>query len=247
MPGHSTAQKLNYGFTALELAIVMVITGLILVIGSSTLPWINQERFQEETRGVMAEASNAILAFSLTNNRLPCPADPALSFGDVLFGAEDCTRAIGAVPHEALLLSAHTADAFHRPIVYAVYRNSGIDADLAAVANLFDGLDEPASVVNEKDFCAALKNANSAAGTGFASTSTSITTGGCLATTSINQAFVLSSAGLEDADGDTEPFDGYNIDAIASCFASPDQGRSALYDDLVSAVSFDAVLGKVCS
>ncbi len=248
MPEFSSLLKRNRGFTVLEISIVLVITGLMLVIGSSTLPWFNQERFQEKTRGIMAEASNVVLTFSLTNNRLPCPADPALNFGDAFFGDENCTLATGVVPHEALLLSAPVLDASHRMITYSVYQNDVDDADLTDVsAGLFNGLDEPTPVLNEQDFCAALKNANSAEGVGFTSTSTSITTGGCIGTTFINQAFVLSSSGLEDADGDTEPFDGYNIDGVANCFASPDQGRSALYDDLVFAVSFDSVLGKVCS
>ena len=241
------------GFTILEMAIVLVVIGLILAAGSSTLPWVNQERMLEKTRAVMTQASTAVLAFTLTNNRLPCPADPTLNFGDANFGKEDCNgnRQIGVVPHEAILLSAPVMDATHRPVIYAVYRNPGINADLAAVNNLFDGLDEPVPVLNVHDFCAALKNSDSAAGINFASISTSITIGGCdsmvLPVTFINQAFILSSAGLEDADGDTELFDGYNIDGIPACFASPQQGRSAAYDDLVSAVSFDAVLGKVCS
>lgn len=246
MINYSSTTSRSRGFTLLEVAIVLTVIGLVVLVGSSTLPWVSQEGTLEKSRGAMAEASNAILAFSLTNNRLPCPADPALSFGDPGFGTEDCARDTGAVPFEALLLSAPGADMSHRPVVYAVYRNSGIQSDLAAVANLFDGLDEPQAVLNRHDYCAALKNGDPAAGTGYASTTTSVTTGGCLASIFVNQAFVLSSAGLEDADGDADPFDGDNVDGNPLCFASPDQGRSAFYDDLVTAVSFASILGKVC-
>ncbi|MCG6872529.1 MAG: type II secretion system GspH family protein [Gammaproteobacteria bacterium] len=234
------------GFTLLEIAIVLVVIGVILAIGASTVPWLNEKQSLERTRGLMTEAGEAVLAFSLTNNRLPCPADPALSFGDAGFGTEDCSLATGSVPHEALLLPAPVFDSAHRAITYAVYRNAGIQADLATVTNLFDGLDEPVPVLNVSDFCQALQNGDPAAGTGFASTSTIITAGGCAAANFLNQAFVLSSAGLEDADGDTNPFDGLNVDGIATCFASPLQGRDASYDDLVRAVSFSTLLGTVC-
>lgn len=235
------------GFGFLELAVVLVVIGVLLAIGSSTLPWINEELSLKKTRALMNEASAAVLAFSLTNHRLPCPADPSLSLGDAGFGTEDCSLATGAVPHEALLLSASVLDAHHRSIGYGVFRNAGSQADLATVTNLFDGLDEPKVVLNVLDYCQALRNVDPAAGTSLASVSTSITTGGCSAGTFINQAFVLSSAGLEDADGDTDPLDGYNVSGPATCFASPQQGRSALYDDLVFAVSAATILGKVCT
>jgi hypothetical protein len=229
----------------LEVAIVLIVIGLVLAVGSSVLPWINESKSLARTRQVMDQASLAALTFSLTNNRLPCPADPALGAGDAGFGIEDCSRSTGIVPHEALLLSAPVVDVASRPILYAVYRDSGSQADLAAVTPLVDGLDEPVPVLNVHDFCRALKNGNPAAGTGLASIS-STTTGGCLPGTFVNQAYVLSSAGIADADGDGNPFDGNNADGTPACFASPQQTRSALYDDLVSAVSFSAILGQVC-
>lgn len=224
----------------------LVVIGLFLAVGAFLLPWTNEKQSLDKTRQVMTEASKAVVAFSLTNNRLPCPADPSLAEGDTGFGEEDCNLAIGAVPQEALLLSGPVLDTAHRAIRYAVYRNPNIQADLAIVVNLFDGIDEPVPVLNVYDFCQALKNGDATAGTAFASTSTSIATGGCAGANVINQAFVLASPGLEDADGDGNPFDGDNADANPACFASPRQGRDAIYDDLVTAVSFTDLLGQVC-
>lgn len=247
------------GFALLELAVVLVVIGLLLAIGSSTLPWINEELSLRKTRLLMTEVSAALLAFSLTNNRLPCPADPALSQGAAGFGTEDCSRETGVVPHEALLLSAAVLDAYHRPIGYAVYRRAESLADLAVVTNLFDGLDEPNSVLNVLDYCRALQNLQKLEppigipgggggnpGFQFASVATTITGGGCSNTTHVNQAIVLYSGGLEDADGNGDPFDGLNTTGATTCFASPQKVRSANYDDLVFGVSAATILAKVC-
>lgn len=234
------------GFTLLELALVLIVIGLITAAGAFVLPWTRESQSLDKTRQVMAEASTAILAFSLTNNRLPCPADPALTVGDANYGKEDCSLAVGVVPHEALLLSGPVFDTAHRAVVYSVYRNASTAADLATAVNLFDGVDEPDSVVNVYDFCQALKNADASAGTGYTSVSTSTNSGGCAAGNDINQAFILVSGGLEDADGDGKVFDGDNADSIETCFASPQRGRSASYDDIVTAVSFSDILAKVC-
>ena len=64
--------------------------------------------------------------------------------------------------------------------------------------------------------------------------------------TVLNPAYVLASSGKEDADGAAGLFDGDNGAAPAVCFASPQQGRSATYDDVVTAVSFKTLIGLLC-
>lgn len=236
------------GLLMLELAIVLVVAGLILALGASVLPSFNEAGMLARSRQELGEATSAVLNFAATNHRLPCPSDPALTFGDPGFGVEDCGRIAGVVPFESLLADEPFIDAAHRPVLYAVYRNAAIDADLAAVSNLEDGIDEPLPVINARDFCKAVRNGDPTSGTAFVATSTEILTGvgGCLPATLVNQAFVLTSAGIADSDGDTLPLDGYNADATPLCFASPEQGRSALYDDLVAAVGFSTLFGEIC-
>ena len=235
------------GFSLIELAVVLVIAGAILVIGSRTLFWTSEAQSLRKARVAMEDTARAVVAFSRTHHRLPCPAVPGLAPGDPGFGLEDCNNGNpGEVPHRTLLLEGPAIDTSHRPLVYALYRNALANADLGVRLNRFDGIDEPQSVINVYDFCTALRNAPVSAGTGFASTSTDFTGGGCSGNAFMNQAFVLVSAGLADASGSGSPFDGNNEANPDMCFASPEQGRSADYDDQVVAVSFTTLLGAVC-
>jgi len=73
-----------------------------------------------------------------------------------------------------------------------------------------------------------------------------------------NQAFVLVSSGEVDANGDGDLFDGENVRigshysganqnlGFLNCFESPARGRSADYDDIVLAVSFNELRTRLC-
>jgi prepilin-type N-terminal cleavage/methylation domain-containing protein len=233
------------GFTLLELAFSMVVIGLLIAIGAYSVPWLNERLILDQTRHVMTESSDALLAFARTHHRLPCPDDN----GD---GLENCATASGTLPHLSLLLPAAVLDSAHRPIAYAVYRNSNatlsLDADLARLVNRIDDFDDLPNTLNVFDFCQALRNAVPAQSSAqFASTSTRITAGGgCAAGEVTNQAFVLASSGLEDRDGDGAPADEDNADANANCFSSPLRGRDEDHDDVVLAVSLATLLGEFC-
>lgn len=241
-----TVNVREQGFTLIELAIVLVVIGLLYAIWSYTVPWIEEESMQERTRARMEETRQALLAFARTNHRLPCPDTNDNGF-------ENCAAAVGSVPYETLLLPAPVQDARHVLLTYALYRNAGASADLGVLRHRIDTLDDVdgANVVTGTldacDFCEALRNGSATAGAGFASTSIQLTAGGCGSGNLLNQAFVLAASGLEDADGDGALFDGDNAAAPNTCFASTQQGRSADYDDVVSAVSFKQLIGELCS
>jgi prepilin-type N-terminal cleavage/methylation domain-containing protein len=62
------------GFTLIELAIVMFIVSLL--IGGMLLPLSAQQdiRARQETERILANARDALLGFTILNERLPCPA-----------------------------------------------------------------------------------------------------------------------------------------------------------------------------
>lgn len=65
---------MQYGFTLVELAIVMFIVALLL--GGMLLPLSAQQdvRAYGDTQKIVAEARDALLGYAMANDRLPCPA-----------------------------------------------------------------------------------------------------------------------------------------------------------------------------
>ena len=65
------------GFTLVELAVVMAIVGLLLGGLMFTLSAQTEQRNFEETRRRLDQARELLLAFAVSNGRLPCPARTA--------------------------------------------------------------------------------------------------------------------------------------------------------------------------
>lgn len=80
--------KRNCGFTLAEMAIVMVIIGLIMtaMLGSATTQ-IRAGKFTA-TKTRLATAQTALVGFAHANNRLPCPANAALPATNPNYGRE---------------------------------------------------------------------------------------------------------------------------------------------------------------
>ena len=117
----------EHGFTLIEIAIVLVIVGLLL--GGLLMPLATQVEGQRrtETEKTLREINEAIIGFALVNGRLPCPANPALATGVVGAGLERapapittvCTGGIvGVVPWATLGVSE--LDAWGRRFTYRV-------------------------------------------------------------------------------------------------------------------------------
>lgn len=79
------------GFSLIELALVLVIIGLIASSSISALT--NQMRLAKETQTTakMDTIEQAIAAYLAVNGRLPCPAHSMLPTTDTNFGLEHCT------------------------------------------------------------------------------------------------------------------------------------------------------------
>lgn len=83
------------GFTLVEMAIVLVIIGLLL--GGMLMPLSTQmeQRRNNETQKALDEINQALIGFAVANGRLPCPATPTTISGAAGAGIENLPTAAG--------------------------------------------------------------------------------------------------------------------------------------------------------
>ncbi len=110
------AIKLGSGFSLIEMAIVLVVVGLLL--GGLMAPLATQieNSRRNETQQIMAQSLEAIYGYSLANGRLPCPD----TTGD---GAENrvgnnCKSVRGNLPWATLAIGSQ--DAWGQAFLYRV-------------------------------------------------------------------------------------------------------------------------------
>jgi prepilin-type N-terminal cleavage/methylation domain-containing protein len=108
------------GFTLIEIAIVMVIIGILAGGGVSLMGILSERKIRNETLDYLNEAETSLINFAKINGRLPW----ADSDGD---GNEDSSTFIGTFPFQTLRLSP--TDSQKRPLRYEL--NSGLGIDLS--------------------------------------------------------------------------------------------------------------------
>jgi prepilin-type N-terminal cleavage/methylation domain-containing protein len=86
------------GFTLIEVAISMVILGLVLTGLVVSLSQQLQQRRLLDTRTTLAEANDALIAFVTANARLPCPAVAGSNGLEATIAPGICTAAAGFLP-----------------------------------------------------------------------------------------------------------------------------------------------------
>jgi prepilin-type N-terminal cleavage/methylation domain-containing protein len=118
------------GFTLTELAVVLVIVALLMGGAMMTLSAQMEQRSFEETQRRLQSAREALLAFALTNGRLPCPAAPNAMGEESPAGGGVCNnwyngflpaRTLGFQPTDA---EGYGIDAYSNRIRYSV--SSGV-------------------------------------------------------------------------------------------------------------------------
>lgn len=110
-------QKLNqHGFTIIEIAIVLLIFGLIVggIMGPLQTQLDNMDR--RETVQTLDTTREALVGFALRNGRLPCP-DTSGDGQENKPGA-NCTNELGDVPW--VTLGVKSEDAWKQPLTYRV-------------------------------------------------------------------------------------------------------------------------------
>lgn len=122
MPSHKSSQR---GFSLVEMAVVVVILGLVL--GTLLLP-IEAQRsvaLQTQTNDVLSTAHKALISFAQTQGRLPCPATAASLGVESPVGGGTCTLNNGFLPAATLGIqpvnvNGFAIDGWSNPIRYAV-------------------------------------------------------------------------------------------------------------------------------
>jgi len=133
------------GFTLLELAIVLVIIGLVAVFGSQIAVGVAGVERRKDSAARLDTAETALSLFVSQNRRLPCPADGSLAAGAANYGREqrqgggNCVVLAmqrGVVPWVTLgLPEPASLDGWGRRISYRVFdaaangftRDNGLD------------------------------------------------------------------------------------------------------------------------
>jgi prepilin-type N-terminal cleavage/methylation domain-containing protein len=118
-------KQLQRGFTLIEMAMVLVIFGLLLAALLVSLQAQRNLALQTETNNTLNVAKKTLLGFAQTQGRLPCPATAASNGAESPVGGGTCTQQAGFLP--AATLGVQPADAqgfaldgWNNRILYAV-------------------------------------------------------------------------------------------------------------------------------
>lgn len=144
-----TVAREQGGFTLLEIAVVLLIVGLVTVFGAKLVGSITEGTRTRLTRQNIDTVKLALQAFIARTNRLPCPAVEALPPGNANYGIEAATpgtcagtQAIGTVafrgvvPWKSLGMTTENAvDAWGNQITYVV-TNSATNLNSSTVAGM---------------------------------------------------------------------------------------------------------------
>jgi len=235
----------------------LVVIGLLTTAAASAYRPVQGMIQAQQAGRFMAGVKQALVAFTIVHHRLPC----ADTNGDGFEGAGGGCGTTGGfqtghVPYATLdipMSGAPGADVLSASIVYGVYRNTNavVDADLViAKERTGNQIGDLPGYDDLGDFRKALVNASNATVNGLFVYMTGVGRNKNCTTVKHHVAFVLASPGYEDADGDGNALDDINAGLSLTgsgthCFASPDQRRSAVYDDGTLAMSFGMLAGML--
>jgi len=217
------------GFTLIEIAVVLVIVGIIISVAATVLPSLIQSAKIKKARAILDRNDYTLQGYIGANGRFPCPDTNGDGMENRIPGtnppADDtCAAYVGDLPYLTLGLSSGN-DNWQNAIRYGVYEDlikttySGLCAPTPCTLCLSDFINNPNPL--------------------FLHTT--------MGSNSTNQAYVIVSGGAKDRDGVNGFFDGLNGSTPDMEFESPDKIIDATYDDLQLATAFAYLQGKLCS
>jgi type II secretory pathway pseudopilin PulG len=95
------------GFTLAEMAIVLLVAGLLLTSVVSAVSTQLEARNIAETQSRLNQIKDALIGFAQANGRLPCPADGTLATGAANAGVEQFSVTVVGPPQETRCTNAN--------------------------------------------------------------------------------------------------------------------------------------------
>ena len=109
----------QHGFSLIELAVVLVIVGLLVGGGIAALDATQTQNRRAEQSRQLANVREALYGFAMQEGRLPCPDDPDNGIdGKQDDNGTDCASDQGVLPYADLAVGYR--DAWGHPLLYAV-------------------------------------------------------------------------------------------------------------------------------
>ena len=140
VPHHKIMRKkinLLKGFTLVEMAIVLVIIGLVITGLLGPLGAQIEQKQNEETRVVLEEAKEALMGYAVANKYLPCPDTSLVPNGtEGNRVANKCAVLEGVLPWQAL--GVRGLDAWGRYIRYRVSAEFSNNASFFGISTAGD-------------------------------------------------------------------------------------------------------------
>ena len=249
------------GFTLTEIAIVLLIAGLLLGSVVSTVSTQLDARNIRETQTRLDQVKDAIAGFAQATGRLPCPAPGTLATGAVNAGVEEvtgtaCTNTFGVVPWATLGVSE--TDVWGRRFSYKI---SPEFSDSIAAATWGCGATIPVPTPTQSSFalCAqgtltvTTRTAASKTGSGVASVPVVVISHGK------NGYGAYTSGGMQYAASTTGVDEPANANAASTTFFSREQspqtspcsdtaaGNFCEFDDLVAYIPVNLLMARMVS
>lgn len=145
MPNNKIPRKAQSGFSLIEMAMVLLILGLLLGGILSAVSVSTDNIRIANTQAQLQEIEEALYGFAQVNGRLPCPASNTSGGVEVPVGGGNCTNYFGFVPSATLGLyggindDGLLLDAWQNPYRYGVSRNgTNYFTSIAGVQSFFN-------------------------------------------------------------------------------------------------------------
>ncbi len=133
----------EHGFTLIELAVVMLIVGMMLSGLFVSLGQSTESKRRTDATAQLTRLEDALYGFAQTYGRLPCPATDISAGVEDPVGGGNCTQAHGFVPYITLGLQIAPSngglmvDPWQLPLRYSVaLHTTGLNRSFTSVAGL---------------------------------------------------------------------------------------------------------------